>query len=58
MRKKQVEPGAASIKIKLSKGNIIVYHGTDKTILEKIENAEEGSWDKIWKTIRNLKSVE
>jgi len=54
----ETESGRAGMIIELINGNIIVRHGssTDEILLE-IENAEAGSWDKIWKTLRNLKSI-
>ena len=56
--KKQVERGSAHIYLDLSKGNITLYHGDNmKRILFQVKNAEEGSWDKIMKTIRSIKSV-
>lgn len=47
-------PGAASITISLSDGVITVEHGYDSTVLEQW-TANEGDWDKIWATIRQLK---
>jgi len=56
--KKEIERGSAHIYIDMRKGNITVYHGDNmKSILFQIKNAEDGSWDKIWRTIRSLKSV-
>lgn len=57
-RKPKVERGAASIFIQLSNGKITVTHGTAAVTLHEIKNAQSGSWDKIWKTIRAIKSVE
>ena len=51
------ESGAASLKIEMSDGNITVIHGTDDVVLHKIENAKQGSWNKLWETIKSLKSV-
>lgn len=53
----QIEKGAASIFIELENGNITVKHGTDGHILHKVIDAEEGSWDKIWNTIRNIRDI-
>jgi hypothetical protein len=57
-RNTEVEIGRAAMIIELINGNIIVRHGsaTDEVLLE-INDAEAGSWDKIWKTLRNLKSI-
>ena len=55
--KKKIEQGSAHIYINLSKGDITVYHGDKKRILFQVKNAEDGSWDKIWKAIRSIKSV-
>lgn len=56
--KKQIEKGSAHMYIDLRSGNITVYHGENKkTILFQVKNAENGSYDKIWKTLRSLKSV-
>jgi hypothetical protein len=55
--KKQIARGSASIFITKQNGNITVYHGSDGVKLFEIKNVEEGSWDKIWKTIHSLKSV-
>lgn len=57
-KKQTVEKGAASIVIELENGKITVTHGTAAVTLHEVENAQAGSWDKIWKTIRALKSVE
>jgi len=51
-----MEKGQASILIKLEDGNITVIHGTDNVVLLDIPNVEVGAWDKIWETLRNLKS--
>jgi hypothetical protein len=54
----ETEIGRAGMIIELINGNIIVKHGsaTDEVLLE-INDAEAGSWDKIWNTLRNLKSI-
>ncbi len=54
----KAESGRAGMIIELINGNIIVRHGsaTDEVLLE-IPDAEAGSWDKIWKTLRDLKSI-
>ena len=54
----EIESGRAGMIIELINGNIIVRHGsaTDEVLLE-IPDAEAGSWDKIWKTLRDLKSI-
>ena len=48
------EPGAASIKITLSKGRIEVRHGTDKVVLAVLERAPVGTWGAIWTHLRAL----
>ena len=46
--------GEASIRIELKRGIITVYHGTAKCVLERF-NANNNSWDEIWKGINNAK---
>ncbi len=58
LRTSGIEPGSASIHIDLEHGKIIVKHGTHDVILKEIDNAEEGSWDKIWDAINSIKSVD
>jgi hypothetical protein len=55
--KEQIEQGSASIIIELHNGDIVVKHGTDKSILKKIDNVKYGSWSKIWKTLNMIQSV-
>ncbi len=50
-----IDAGAASITISLEDGNISVHHHEGPLLLE-VKNAEAGSWDKIWETLRSLKS--
>lgn len=54
----KVDGGQASILIKLEDGNIIVEHGTEHngTPLLRIDNAKEGSWDRIWATLKAIES--
>ena len=56
--KKQTEQGSASIIIELRNGNIVVKHGTDKATLKSIDNAVQGSWEKIWKTLNSIQTIE
>jgi hypothetical protein len=57
--KKQIERGSAHVYMILVDGNISVYHGDDmSTLLYEVKNVEEGSWNKIWEAIRNIKSVD
>lgn len=48
------ERGSASIYIELKDSKIIVYHGTDNSILDMF-TAYEGSWAMIWEGINNAK---
>lgn len=57
MEKEIKETGQASMFISLEDGNITVKHGTDKVILLHIENAEKGSWDKIWNVLYEIKET-
>ena len=43
------EPGAASIKITLSKGKIEIRHAEDDFLLAYLSPAHEGSWAELWK---------
>lgn len=60
MKNKTINPssekGSAEINITFKNGTITVKH-FDGTVLKTIENAEIGSWDKLFSTINNLKSV-
>ena len=58
LRIEGLEAGAASIFIKLSQGTITVKHGTDGTVLKQIDRAKDGSWNKIWDSINDIKSVD
>ena len=49
--------GQASIFIEVEDGNITVTHGTDKVVLLEKKNAVLGSWDEIWETLRNIKTI-
>lgn len=44
---KQIERGAAEIRIELSHGDIRIYHGDGALLAERI-NAPEGTWHKMW----------
>jgi len=52
----EIEKGSAEFKVTLSDGNITITRNSGH-ILHEIKDAEEGSFDKIWETIRSLKSV-
>jgi len=52
------ETGQASILIELKDSNIAVKHGDDKTVLLEKKNVEIGSWNRIWKTLKDLKTIE
>ena len=54
---KEIERGAADINIELSAGTITVRHSEGGTILLQIEDAELGSWCKIWDTLEAIKSA-
>lgn len=56
LRLQGIDAGNASITITLEDGCISVYHHEGPLLLE-VENAEDGSWDKIWETLHSLKSV-
>lgn len=43
---KQLQSGAASLKVELRNGQIDVYHGTDGVLLFT-RTAFDGDWDKI-----------
>lgn len=47
------EPGAASMLVDLSDGEITVTHGTANVVLERWV-AKQGDWDRIWDTIAQL----
>jgi hypothetical protein len=58
------EKGSAAVYILLENGNISVYRGDDvlpntktPTILYEVKNVKKDSWEKIWLTLENLKSV-
>jgi hypothetical protein len=51
------ELGAASINVELINGNIIVKHGEDESVLLKIKNVKQGSWDKIWEALYSIESA-
>lgn len=45
---KKIEPGEASLKIKLKNGKISVFEGDDGVLLAQLKKAPEGTWRKIW----------
>lgn len=49
-----VEPGAASIKIELTKGSIFVTHGECGAVLAVLRDAPVGTWDKLWDAMNVL----
>ena len=49
---KQLESGAASLKVELHKGVISVYHGTYGTLLFT-RPAFEGDWSKLFDQLKN-----
>lgn len=55
--KADIEQGAAHMNIELSKGTIIVTHGSSGKVLHEVKNAKKGSWDKLWTAIREIESV-
>ena len=57
LRIEGLEAGAASIFIELSQGTITVKHGTDGTVLKRIDRAKDGSWNKIWDAINNVETL-
>jgi len=56
--KPEIERGMASMLVELVDGNITVKHGDDGTVLLEKKNVEDGSWDRIWELLRNLRTVE
>lgn len=54
---KEIDNGADHIKVELEGGTITVRHGSNNEILHEVENAEKGSWSKMWEAIRAIKSV-
>ena len=54
---KSYELGEASITIELQNGNITVKHGEDGSVLLKINDVKQGSWDKLWEAIHSIESV-
>ena len=54
---KSYELGEASITIELQNGNIIVKHGEDNSVLLKINDVKQGSWDKLWEAIYLIESA-
>lgn len=54
IQKQPTERGAASILIELEDGNIAVYHGMDSVKLAELENAPEGTWNKLWEYLEAL----
>jgi len=52
--KKTLERGSASLNISLSKGMIIMRHGSDNTLLHK-RKCPKGDWDKLCKFLRKEK---
>jgi hypothetical protein len=54
---KSYELGEASITIELQNSNITVKHGEDGSILLKINDVKQGSWDKLWEAIRSIESA-
>lgn len=55
--KQELEKGGAGIKIVLSDSTITVYHSDDNSILHEVKQVPEGSWNKIWEAIREIKSA-
>ena len=49
-----IDRGAASITITLDKGIILVKHGDDGTLLAHLNNAPDGTWDKLWDAMEAL----
>lgn len=50
---KNIEKGAAAIKVELSNGNITVYHSTSNKVLLSLKDVPDGCWDKLWDFLRN-----
>ena len=50
---KNIEKGAAAIKVELSNGNITVYHSTSNEVLLSLKDVPDGAWDKLWDFLRN-----
>lgn len=44
----EVDGGEASIYIHLRDGDITVRHGQDDELLARLDNAPDGTWDRIW----------
>lgn len=49
---RNVDSGAASLRIELSKGDIRIYHGTDGTELAYAEQVPEGTWSALCDMLR------
>lgn len=48
------EAGAAHILIELEDSEIIVRHGSDKSVILFQKKARKGDWDKIWDAIKKI----
>lgn len=53
----ETERGEASMIIELRDGNIIVKHGENGRILLVKRGVVEGSWSKIWETLKAIKEI-
>jgi hypothetical protein len=53
-----LEAGAASMRIELDNGTIKVYHGTDGDMLLSVSQVKSGTWDKLWKVMKESGTVE
>ena len=53
----KTEPGAASLLITLADGNITVRHGTDKVVLLEAIDVVAGSWNELWSTLYNFRTL-
>lgn len=50
-----LDAGAAGINLRLSNGNITVYHGSDSNlVLAELKNAPDGTWNRIWEHLDRL----
>lgn len=45
------ESGAASIFVQLRNGDITIYHGEDKVILQHFSRVADGTWGDMFDTI-------
>lgn len=53
-KKHEIESGAASLRITLSNGSVVISHGDDDIELARLDNAPAGTWETMWNNFETL----